>query len=362
MPKHIQTLEVLDFCIANDKLYFVDKKSNFCSANKTILSSLKSSTIVDIKTYETHIILNDRWNYGLLIYDHTTDKIIFKSDDTVQILSWIDPVVIGENLHVIIQEECENYGLLNLTTGNIYRISFEACHSFPTCSYVFNWIKDENLSIVGLAAINPETGSEVWRFTEKRHLGLDWRGDEIVEEISKVLGVYDNRLWLAINPERIVALNLETGKIEREYFTTASGVTNSGNYAEDDNVIVGAAGVQYLPEEKKLVYFTEAAFCEFDLTSANPHWECHDISNQLKELDLDNVMSVTIRGNYICFNRRGTSKIGVFDRIERKIVWHVNLKDINPSTNGFRKIDMTETHLYALDNKQHLFVFERADI
>lgn len=362
MPKHIQTLDALDFCVANGKLYFVDDKSNFCSANKIILPNATSSTCIAIQTYETHIILNDSWNYGLLVYDHTTDKTIFKSDDTVQMLSRIDPVVIGENLHVIIQEECENYGLLNLTTGNICRISFEACHSFPTCSYVFNWIKNENLSTIGLAAINPETGSEVWRFTEKRHLGFDFMGDEVIEEIGEIFGVCNNRLWLSMAPERIVALNLQNGSTEREYFITHSGISSENKYIDAGQCLFHIGDVKYVPEEKKLIVFNYNVYGEFDLTSANPTWDLYDVKDTFTAHDMITVGNVTIRGNLICFNYTSSCKIAVFDRTQKKIVWSIDLKEIESNTTNARKIDMTDTHIYALDRNQHLFVFERSDI
>lgn len=360
MYKITSIISAYMFGINAEKLFFVDRTLNLCSLTGVIIQNAVSTQSIDMSFHNKWLVLNERTNCGILIYDTSANRLSYRSSENLKAVSSYDPIFFGSKIHVSIEEEKgDSYALIDIESGTISPVNYAGWYSFSESKLVFDWIKDQHFSIIGLAAINPETGSEVWRFTEKRHLGLDWRGDEIVEEISKVLGIYDNLLWLAINPERIVALNLETGKVEREHFTTVSGTTNSGNYADDDNLLLSAGGVHYLPDEKKLVYFSEAAYCEFDLTSANPQWECHDVSTQFKELELDSVINETVRGNFICFNRTFSSKLGVFDRTQRKIVWHINLKELHPNVDGVKKIDMTETRLYALDYNQNLFVFER---
>lgn len=372
MYKHVSTLEAFNFYIHDNKFYYWNGKSQFSDSKDVLFVAPRAyktghfnffGHYVWFDSESDKIWLNSEDHKPLFKFFDLTQKIFILEEHKLKddIATNIECTIGDDNLYIESKDGDEvNRLLLNVSTGEYKKVNASLMSLISDPDIAIRWIEDDHMNFIGIAALDLNSGNEIWRYEDLRDLGVDQFNREVVEEFGHILGVVEGRLWLSIKPERILALNLKTGKVELEHYSTVSGKSSKGDQSKEAYLVAAVEYYSFIEEEKKLIFFSDRVYCEFDMTAKQPKWVVHDVSETFAEFGLDSVgVHVLVRKHLIYFHQSATSKIAVFDRNTRKILWSTHLKPLHPDAAGLNKLGATDTHLYALDRYQHLFIFER---
>jgi len=201
-----------------DKL-FLERIFSFLSIeNKIIAISKKTEQLFVIEDCLSVFDLSFSPTYLYELFDKSV-LIVDKLNYISAIFNGVSIDSIDSILGIVIQEQDERYLVFYLKEEGIKKYGL-----FDCINRKIMWTKDisTSLHIVNNIVLNQnlllnrydvENGNLLWQFslsdfpTYKNH-----RGEDIEAKIQKIIGVYNNILWLYISARHLVGIDVETGK------------------------------------------------------------------------------------------------------------------------------------------------------
>jgi outer membrane protein assembly factor BamB len=225
--------------------------------------------------------------------------------------------------------------------------------------------KNKNL----LIAINNLTGEILWQFHLSnqynfyRKSNFENSPDEYYEaEIIRIIGEYNDAVWVVLNNGRLLGLETQTGKVKHDLLKPLNFITEEKRYFE-------ASRKSAIDKEKGILFgINQTHYFEIDLQKPEESYLYYDISETciLNQIEADypsyelvwHQNEIFIGQNQQHYDKR-PCHVGIFDRETRQIIWTSRQLDEEVVFKGIRKIDYAENRLYVLDMENNLYVFER---
>ena len=213
--------------------------------------------------------------------------------------------------------------------------------------------------------INTDTET-LWQFTIAS-LGDSPYPDE-EDKIGKFLGITNNYLWIVTNLGRLIALDIETGEVQK----VASPHTTDEKYNYHLNK---AFGHIYIKQEDGNLYCMSYNMVTIIDTQTFTIKEEYNFREEDPEGmgQYEFVYKSLLQGDYFTFlgskhkEYGGIGWIGIFDYKARKLVWEYELitqEERNTSRNQLvpsQSLYMSGNKLYIKDIKDNLYIFEREE-
>ena len=213
--------------------------------------------------------------------------------------------------------------------------------------------------------INTDTET-LWQFTIAS-LGDSPYPDE-EDRIGKFLGITNNYLWIVTNLGRLIALDIETGEVQK----VASPHTTDEKYNYHLNK---AFGHIYIKQEDGNLYCMSYNMVTIIDTQIFAIKEKYNFSKEDPEGmgQYEFVYKSLLQGDYFTFlgskhkEYGGIGWIGIFDYKARKLVWEYELlpfEERKATRNRLvppQPLYMSGNKLYIKDIKDNLYIFEREE-
>ena len=289
------------------------------------------------------------WEEGILIETIENADLLSKSDNN-QILKYY------------YDKEWNSYdNILDLETNKLI-----LKESIPYQLYV-----EKNIIIAydifegEIKRINTDTET-LWQFTIVS-LGDSPYPDE-EDKIGEFLGITNNYLWIVTNLGRLIALDIETGEIQK----VASPHTTDEKY---NYLINKAFGHIYIKEEDGNLYCMSYNIVTIIDTQTFTIKEEYNFREEDPEGmgQYESVYTPLLQGDYFTFlgskhkEYGGIGWIGIFDYKARKLVWEYELlpfEERKATRNRLvapQPLYMSGNKLYIKDIKDNLYIFEREE-
>ena len=289
------------------------------------------------------------WEEGILIETIENADLLSKSDNN-QILKYY------------YDKEWNSYdNILDLETNKLI-----LKESIPYQLYV-----EKNIIIAydifegEIKRINTDTET-LWQFTIAS-LGDSPYPDE-EDKIGEFLGITKNYLWIVTNLGRLIALDIETGEIQK----VASPHTTDEKYNYHLNK---AFGHIYIKQEDGNLYCMSYNIVTIIDTQTFTIKEDYFFSKEAPEGmgQYESVYKPLLQGDYFTFigskhkEYGGIGWIGIFDYKVRKLVWEYELlpfEERKTTRNQLvppQPLYMSGNKLYIKDIKDNLYIFEREE-
>lgn len=179
-------------------------------------------------------------------------------------------------------------------------------------------------------------------------------------EISKIIGVYDGVLWVALNTGWLLGLDVVNG--------TEQHTIRQPSTFEQLRIFISL--YTQLDSEKGVLFgLRNTHYWEIDLEKEVLSYQIYDISSSFQQFKIRAEMPIydwIWLGNEIFFgeiydadHRQDTNTVGIFDRTKREIIWADRIGKKGEIFPTVQKIDYAEQRLYVLDGECTLHVFER---
>jgi len=175
-------------------------------------------------------------------------------------------------------------------------------------------------------------------------------------KISKIIGTYQNQLIVLLKGGKFISLDINTGHLLWEKHTI-----DINNTSQDIDYGFSDPTFPFYDKEKGEIYILQGdSFIFFDLKSGLASYEW--TSNDPKEERSIFVRNSGLYKDKIHFTARLENSatydvIGIFDITQRKIIWQYKFG--LDKYNNILQTQMNDTHFYALDGENNLYVFEK---
>lgn len=213
-------------------------------------------------------------------------------------------------------------------------------------------------SYYDLFCIDENTGQEMWQFSSTPK--YDYKKEETIGEfrekkndISNIIVEYNGLLWIVLATGILIALDVETGQ---EKYVLVKPVNYKGEYdysytryAKFDsltNQLFGSYGNQYW---------------ELDLADPERTFLCYDLSQKMKEHEVDSITYKSWDGKDRIFfgDTSDNNKIGIFSRSQKTIIWSYAIEELkDDSWVSIRQVEYGAGRLYVRDKFNVLHIFE----
>ncbi|NBB31841.1 hypothetical protein [Cellulophaga sp. BC115SP] len=175
-------------------------------------------------------------------------------------------------------------------------------------------------------------------------------GEEQEAKISQIIGVIDGNLYVWMSDERLVEIDVQTGKIKTETFPLQA--------LQAQGIIQAVLFPQYYEKEQSLFFFYQDYLVQVHLPTQE--------NTLIWQDSRYNIGPSFITDNFIYFignYQKGTvfrDHVGVFDRQKNEVVWLQQVITLSKETyNNLKEIQATDDKIYVLDTSGTLYIFER---
>jgi hypothetical protein len=194
---------------------------------------------------------------------------------------------------------------------------------------------------------------EIPKTYERKYYSVVKRQEDIkIPSVDKILGVYENLVWLVLNTGQFIALDLQTGHEVHSFWRATTG----WNAPFDDSM-----GFNFLncyseldPDKGIIFGFRSHYYWEIDLKDPSTQFIVYDWELDAKHHNILNSASLGYywEGDYIYFYETERSKkLGIFSRSRRSLVWSSKLEEIKGT---FQKILYYQGQILILDSGSQL--------
>ena len=215
-----------------------------------------------------------------------------------------------------------------------------------------------------------DSDSILWEFSLSS-LGK-WKNpytdEEIDFQVRRLIGIYNNILWVFLNAEGFIGLDIETGELKyriREYHQ-AIGKTSTSSY--DDSK--GFFRSDYLLDNEKgeILGLAVDVFIEIDLTQELPFVTQYGLQEEFEKYNIkkanDTAGSYVIQDNLLYFYLAEQLRFGVLDINTKEIIYvsePIAVVERDDSFTRLRDLKVSENKVYILDSNHTLHIFEREE-
>lgn len=209
-----------------------------------------------------------------------------------------------------------------------------------------------------LKALDNSNGKSIWQYTlpegkydvQTRFNGLK-KG-----EISKVIGVYKDVVWVSLNFGTLLGLDVNSGELKYEVLNQ-DAIIKKGLYTQLDT------------ENGVLFGLRNTLYWEIDLNQSDMIFHDFDIAETCTKNNIRAEMPVydwSWEGDEIFFGEiydadrnKETNTIGIFNRKSKEISWSARIGEKGDTQPILQKIEYSTNRLYVLDGQSTLHILER---
>jgi len=260
---------------------------------------------------------------------------------------------VDENRIICSEKEDKNRNLLShLKNGNV-----EWKKSLKRGKYLFlgnsiliisKYLEDE--TVIGY---NVENGEEQWSFNVSE-LGK-WKDYNKVERktmVSRILGIYKNRLYLYLNNGKVLILDSQSG--EKIQVLVNNGSSNENSFGENFDY-----SLEIDCDRGKLIQLFRQGYMEIDLDTG---LVTQTNIEGMNSLDLENTSPFVFDNNYIYFTDKYHYKLGALNRATLTIDWTYDFiqpdEDPQVRLRYGKELKLSGKNLLVLDNQNTLHIFK----
>jgi len=205
-----------------------------------------------------------------------------------------------------------------------------------------------------LVIVFDNTGLELWSF-DLKHLGLwfDYDKKEKSNQVSRVLGVYKNQIYLYLNSGKVLVLNQSTGE-------KVCLIENNVN--ADQGVFKGMFmnSIELDISKAKLIQIFNQRYTEVDL---NNNIVSQHLIHEMYSLKLSNLSRCAFTEEHIFFTDKTHHKLASLNRSNLRIDWTFDLSESAKNKSNElgrfgRKLSFNHKRLFVTDNENALHIFE----
>lgn len=300
-----------------------------------------------------------------LIFDNDVSCFVKKINKTIVFGTFNPNVYIYKNS--IVSLLAENYSLAEKKYNDSKIIISKRISKGVYDTNIYDYIKNsidrkiENEPVINIENYeiyrNHNTLSSLSLLTGEREWELDlggrnyiFGGVETENRIVHVFGVIDNYLYLWMEDNRLLEIDITTGKINSEAHPLEA--------IQACNFDSATAFIKYRESEKSAFIFNKDFLVQLHLPTQKVTLIWQD--------DNYNIGPSFITDKYIYFignNEKGTffrDHIGVFDREKNEVVWMQQVIELSKKTyNNLKEIQANEDKIYVLDTEGTLYIYER---
>ncbi|HHH49628.1 MAG TPA: hypothetical protein ENK52_01470 [Saprospiraceae bacterium] len=201
-----------------------------------------------------------------------------------------------------------------------------------------------------IKCISNKDGSEIWSY-DVTNLGTwqDYDSSEKIIQVSRILGIYEDQVYLYLNSGKILLLNINTGE--------KISVLENDKHPKYDTF---GDSIELDIKRGKLIQLARQDLIEVDLqsreVSMNP-------IEDMKSLNIENASRIAYDANHIYFTDKNNQTLGALNRSTHKLDWAYKLSQEGVSKSEQprygRDLKLRGNRLYVLDNKFTLHIFEK---
>lgn len=360
--------EISDFScnIKNELVLIQNNKTLIIFYNDTFISAFSpGSEISDVHINENSVI----WFNQLL--EETKSFVSFKNQ-SFQKFDFVIKQIIGNNIY------CSDNGKgkkIDKEQNLVWTLE-SRFFKYLISNNIFYYIESKNL----LICFDDNFGDEIWKFRLSDHIynwsALNYKNELINHqaEIKRIVGVYENIIWIVLNSGRLLGLDLADGNIKFDIFEIDNYYGSKALFAHYDPEVVASKDwalyfLQYAQlDEKRGVLFGLRNYYYFEIDLKNPEnsFKIYDSSQSFLEFqieaDMANGYEWTWNKDDIFFGHNFTAfnNLGVFNRVSKNVTWATRLEQENGQTRNISKIEYGSGNLYVLDQLKTLHIFKEA--
>ena len=288
-----------------------------------------------------------------------SDYFLIANENSKYLIAWANAVKISRgvynrsicllendlvNVKEIILEE--NYQYLETYTNDVLITSNKdvilGYHIFPT-----NFLWEFPLSSLGKWK-NPYTD------------------EEIDFQVRRLIGIYNNILWVFLNAEGFIGLDIETGELKYRIpeYHQAIGKTSTSSY--DDSKGFFRSDYLLNNEKGKILGLAVDVFIEIDLTQEPPFVIQYGLQEEFEKYNIkkanDTAENYVIQDNLLYFYLTEQLKFGILDINTKEIIYvsePIAVVERDDSFTRLRDLKVSENKVYILDSNHTLHIFER---
>ncbi|WP_428654248.1 hypothetical protein [Runella sp.] len=209
--------------------------------------------------------------------------------------------------------------------------------------------------------------SPLWQYElpESLYNWTDGGGYAHKGEIERIIGIYEEILWVSLNSGRLLGINAGTGVLL--YNISQPNQYPEGYVFREETKYLWYGRHWQLDSQKGILFgLTSCYYFELDLNKPNETFALYDISATCEQHRIKANMPVlewSWQGDEIFFGEtdfgKGASYAGIFNRQIRQITWTSRELGEEGVFKGINKIEYQANRLYVLDRAGTLHIFER---
>ena len=190
--------------------------------------------------------------------------------------------------------------------------------------------------------------------------------EEIDFQVRRLIGIYNNILWVFLNAEGFIGLDIETGELKyriREYHQ-AIGKTSTSSY--DDSKGFFRSDYLLNSEKGKILGLAVDVFIEIDLTQEPPFVTQYGLQEEFEKYNIkkanDTAGSYVVQDNLLYFYLAEKLRFGILDINTKEIIYvsePIEVGERDDSFTRLRDLKVSENKVYILDSNHTLHIFER---
>ena len=212
------------------------------------------------------------------------------------------------------------------------------------------------------------TGQFLWEFPLSllgKHKN-PYTDEEKDFEVRRLIGIYNNILWVFLNAKGFIGLDIETGKLKYRIpeFHQAIGKTSTSSY--DDSKGFFRSDYLLNSEKGKILGLAVDVFIEIDLTQEPPFVTQYGLQEEFEKYNIkkanDTAEDYVIQDDLLYFYLAEQLRFGILDINTKEIIYvsePIAVVERDDSFTRLRDLKVSENKVYILDSNHTLHIFER---
>ena len=356
-------VNVRDYVIYKGKPYYINTSDEIqCGEKKQMLYKTPLSPLV---TFNSKFYCSE-WENNYKIFDENLELVEEGEDKVFLYLSndYLETQYSNEYLEDITAIIDRKENLIVLGEIDKFSISF-----FQMGVYIYVYKKNKIYNdVMSIRAFSIQKKEHLWEFPLSS-LGK-WKNpytdEEIDFQVRRLIGIYNNILWVFLNAEGFIGLDIETGELKyriREYHQ-AIGKTSTSSY--DDSKGFFRSDYLLNSEKGKILGLAVDVFIEIDLTQEPPFVTQYGLQEEFEKYNIkkanDTAGSYVVQDNLLYFYLAEKLKFGILDINTKEIIYvsePIAVVERDDSFTRLRDLKVSENKVYILDSNHTLHIFER---
>ena len=351
---------VRDYVIYKGKPYYINTSHELqCGEKKQMLYKTPLSPLA---TFNGKFYCSE-WENNYKIFDENLELVEEGKDKAFLYLSkeFLETYFLDEQQKIFITALLDREENL-MVLGDIDRSAISVFSN----EYIYIYIKNDKTSI---RAFSIQKKEHLWEFP-LASLGK-WKNpytdEEIDFQVRRLIGIYNNILWVFLNAEGFIGLDIETGELKyriREYHQ-AIGKTSTSSY--DDSKGFFRSDYLLNSEKGKILGLAVDVFIEIDLTQEPPFVTQYGLQEEFEKYNIkgkDTSTKYAVQDNLLYFYLFDQLRFGILDINTKEIIYvsePIAVVERDDSFTRLRDLKVSENKVYILDSNHTLHIFEREE-